>query len=386
MRVLSVYFMFVILSACQSIPDVTFLKSDLLFDQGFDGFADIPIETEKDIFELDQGAKAFARSAVKGVFKPEEKIETLVQHIFSRSDLNLLYRADANTVANQTFQNRAANCLSMSIMTFALAQELGFEVRFQDIKVPEYWTIREGQSLLNRHINLQILPRQKNRIHFHFKKKGYEVDFDAQATRQHFPKTLLKRKQVVAMFHNNNGADALLKNDYVKAYAYFRSAILQSPDLSSAFANLGYLYRLNGHYAFSENAYLQAIKTDKNNLSAWRNLSHLYRYMGQHQKAKDIVSRVARKRASNPFFHINKGDQAFEKQQWEVALQHYKRALKLDRSYHEVFFGLAKTYFALGDFQRSQHFLQLAKKKSRTAQEQTIYQGKLKLLASIKSG
>jgi tetratricopeptide (TPR) repeat protein len=386
MQIVRVLLISIILLGCQAIPEALVSHNALLFDQGFEGFENVSIESEKEIFELNDEAKAFAKSATKGVFKPEEQIQALVHHVFSRSDLNLLYRADANTVANQTFQNKAANCLSMSIMTFALAKELGFGVRFQDIEIPEYWTIREGQSLLNRHINLQIIPRQKNRVHFHFITRGFEVDFDAQTTKQHFPKTLLKLKQVVAMFHNNNGADALLKKDYVKAYAYFRAAILKSPELSSALANLGYLYRLTGHYELSENAYLQAIKKDKNNLSAWRNLSHLYRYMGHDQKAIDIVNRLARKRSGNPFFHINLGDKAFQKEHWQIALRHYQRALKLDKSYHEVYFGLGKTYFELGNIQRSQHYLKLAKKKSRTGQEQTMYQGKINMLASIKSG
>ena len=151
----------------------------LLYDQGFDGFKNVYVESESEIFELDDEAKAFAKSAIKGKFKPKEQIYALVQHIFSRSDLNLLYRAEANTVANQTFQSRAANCLSMSIMTYALAKELGFGVRFQDIEIPEYWTIREGQSLLNRHINLQILPRP-SRENIQFINKGFEVDFDAK--------------------------------------------------------------------------------------------------------------------------------------------------------------------------------------------------------------
>jgi tetratricopeptide (TPR) repeat protein len=216
---------------------------------------------------LDDEAKAFAQSAIRGVFKPKEQIQALVQHVFACSDLNLLYRAEANTVANRTFQNRAAKCLSMSIMTYALANELDFGVRFQDIEIPEYWTIREGQSLLHGHINLQILPRSSWE-HIKFFTQGTEVDFDAQITQQHFPKTLLRLDQVVAMFHNNNGADALLKKDYVKAYAYFRAAFLQFPDLSSVLVNLGYLYRLTGHYELAERTYLRAIKKDKNNLTA----------------------------------------------------------------------------------------------------------------------
>jgi tetratricopeptide (TPR) repeat protein len=386
MQVFIVLLTAIILLGCQTVPEVLVSHKTLIYDQGFEGFENVTVESKKEIFELNDEAKAFAKSTIKGIFKPQEQIQALVQHVFSRSDLNLLYRADATTVANQTFQNRAANCLSMSILTFALAKELGFAVRFQDVEIPEYWTRREGQSLLNRHINLQIIPRQKNLVHFHFITRGFEVDFDAQATRQHFPKTLLNLKQVVAMFYNNNGADALLKKDYVTAYAYFRAAILQSPNVPSVLANLGYLYRLRGFYELSENAYLQAIKQDKNNLSAWRNLSHLYRYMGQDQKALDIVKRVARKRSNNPFYHINMGDKAYEQQHWQIALGHYQQALKLDRSYHEVFFGLGKTYFELGNIQRSHHYLKLAKKKSRTEQEQAVYQGKINMLASIKSG
>ena len=385
MKNFSAFLIAMLFIGCQTAPDVSVSHKILLYDQGFVGFENVSVESKKEIFELNDEAKAFAKSTIKGVFKPKEQIQALVQHVFSRSDLNLLYRTEANTVANQTFQNRAANCLSMSIMTYALANELGFGVRFQDIDIPEYWTIREGQSLLNGHINLQILPRP-SREHIQFVTRGFEVDFDAQATRQHYPKTLLKLNQVVAMFHNNNGADALLKKDYVKAYAYFRAAFLQTPNLPSVLTNLGYLYRLTGHYELAERAYLRAIKNEKSNLAAWGNLSHLYRHMGHDQKAIEIVNRLTRKRSDNPFFHINLGDKAFRKQQWEIALGHYRQALKLDKNTHEVFFGLGKTYFELGNIQRSHYYLKLAKKKSRTEQEQETYQGKINMLATIKSG
>ena len=385
MKNLSTLLIALLFVGCQTVSELQVNHKILLYDQGFEGFKNVYVESESEIFALNDEAKAFAKSAIKGKFKPKEQIYALVEHIFSRSDLNLLYRAEANTVANQTFQNRAANCLSMSIMTYALAKELGFGVRFQDIEIPEYWTIREGQSLLNRHINLQILPRP-NRENIQFINRGFEVDFDAQATRQHFPKTLLNLNQVIAMFHNNNGADALVKKDYVKAYAYFRTALSHSPNLSSVWANLGYLYRLSGHYDLAEKTYLFAIAKDKTNLTAWRNLSSLYSYMGQDEKAKEIVDRVARKRSNNPFFHVNKGDKAFEKQQWQTALEHYQRALRLDKSHHEVFFGLGKTYYELGNIQRSHYYLMLAKKKSRTEDEYVRYQGKINMLAASKSG
>ena len=64
-------------------------------------------------------------------------MEALIYGVFDRSKMNLLYRGDANTLASETFNNRAANCLSLSIMMYALATEAGFDVKFQEIMVPD---------------------------------------------------------------------------------------------------------------------------------------------------------------------------------------------------------------------------------------------------------
>ena len=127
MKCFSILLVAMMFIGCQAVTEMSVSHKTLLYDEGFDN---VTVESEIEIFELNDEAKAFAQSAIRGVFKPKEQIQALVQHVFSRSDLNLLYRSEASTVANQTFHNRAANCLSMSIMTYALANELGFSVRY----------------------------------------------------------------------------------------------------------------------------------------------------------------------------------------------------------------------------------------------------------------
>ena len=370
------------ITACQTIKQARLSSAVVLHDEVFSAFSEYSIESEAQIFALNDEAVAFVKQSLKGVFKPQEQIEALVKNIFSRSRFNLLYRAEANTPASETFDMGAANCLSMSIMTYALAKHAGFAVRFQDIEIPEYWTRREGQSLLNRHINLQILPKSSQEK-MHFITRGFEVDFDAQASREHAPKTFVSIQQVLAMYYNNKGADALLTDEYDKAYAYFRAAISHAPHSAPVLANLGYLYRLNGHKQFAEDAYLRALDVDQDNLTAWGNLAYLYRHTERLAQAAQISARIERKRVNNPFYHVSLGDEAFDKGHWQQSLQHYRTALKLDKSYHEVFFGLAKTYHALGDIVRSKHYLTLAKNKARTQQEEDSYQGKLALLSRL---
>ena len=370
----------VCLVGCKSTQQVNTPSIQILNDTAFPDYGLFPVETEQQVFELDDEAKAFVNRIVAPIYDPIDRMETLIERIFDRSELNLLYMGNANTTAAETFHNRAANCLSLSIMAYSMAKQAGFSVRFQDIDIPEYWTRRDGFSLLNGHINLKIMPRPNSSV-VQFIQQGFEVDFDPQASRNHFPKRFVGRSTILSMYYNNKGADALLANSYTKAYSYFRAAIMTDPDFESAYVNLGFLYRLNGKYQYAENAYTKALEIDPDNLTAWENLAYLYVNVGQQERADEIMARVEQKRRDNPFYHFILGEQEFEKENYLVALDHYRDALRLDKTRHEIFYGLAKTYYQLGDVNRSARYFKKAIQRSRTDQDQRRYQGKLDFLS-----
>jgi tetratricopeptide (TPR) repeat protein len=372
----------VLLSACQSTERVSIDPHTLFYDQGFNGFEHIPIASQEQVFELDQDAKNFVAKAVGLIDDPVDGMETLINNIFDHSAYNLLYQGSANTTASQTFHNRAANCLSMSIMTYALATEAGYGVRFQNIDIPEYWTRREGYSLLNGHINLQLFPKPDPHT-LYLQTRGYQVDFDPLASKKHFPKKFVSKQFVLAMFYNNKGADALLSEDYNRAYAYFREALILAPDFDSAWINLGFLYRLGGFFQQAEDAYKHALNVKPDSLTAWENLAFLYAFTQRQQEADAIHVKVERKRVNNPYYHLNLGEQEFEHENYTEALRHYRKALSIDKTKHEIYFGLAKTFYHLGEVQRSQHYLKQAKRRSFSQQQQDKYQGKLDLLSKL---
>jgi tetratricopeptide (TPR) repeat protein len=369
------------LTACQSAPTVQNVSGPILNDDAFPLAKDVHIESEKDIFRLDKEARNYVKRTVGHIDDPIERTETLARSIFKRLSFDLLYRGDANTTANETFHNRAANCLSLSIMTYALANEADLSVRFQDVQIPEYWTRRDGISLLNGHINLQIIPRPRSANSYYFYKRGYQIDFDPQALRQHFPKTQLTKQQVIAMFYNNKGADALLSNDRDRAYAYFAAALKVEPNFDSALVNLGFLYRVSELYTLSERAYLKALASSPDNLTAWENLAYLYNYSNKMQQAQEILARVESKRLRNPFYHLDLGRREFDQGDLQGALAHFNRALAIDNDRHEIFFALARTYHAMGQKTQSERYLKKAKRTTKNLQEKELYQGKLDLLS-----
>jgi Flp pilus assembly protein TadD len=380
--VLFSFIIIVFFSACQSIVVHIPITKPLLYDQGFPGFSQIIIESEQQVFYLDDKAKAFVASTIKPMHNNAEQMEALVKAVFDRSKMNLLYQDDANTNANDTFYSQTANCLSMSIMTYALATEAGFDVDFQEIMIPEYWTRRSGFSLLNGHINIKMMaPKQPNILEFH--RRSFQVDFDPQPLRYGFPKKLVSKQTVLSMFYNNKGADAFLRKDYVSAYAYFREALVVKPNFDAAWINLGILYRVSEYFPEAEKAYQYALVIHPNSLTALENLAYLYTFTDRNIEAANILAKVEAHRNSNPYYHVLLGEQDMEQKNWEQALAHFRRALALDRGKHEVYFGLARAYFEIGELQQSERYLKQAKNTSINKRDEDRYQTKLEFLSNL---
>jgi tetratricopeptide (TPR) repeat protein len=380
--VLFSFIIIVFFTACQSTAIHIPITKPLLYDQGFPGFSQIIIESEQQVFYLDDRAKAFVASTIKPMHNNAEQMEALVKAVFDRSKMNLLYQDDANTNANDTFYSQTANCLSMSIMTYALATEAGFDVDFQEIMIPEYWTRRSGFSLLNGHINIRMMaPKQPNILEFH--RRSFQVDFDPQPLRYGFPKKLVSKQAVLSMFYNNKGADAFLRKDYVSAYAYFREALVVKPNFDAAWINLGILYRVSEYFPEAEKAYQYALVIHPNSLTALENLAYLYTFTDRNIEAANILAKVEAHRNSNPYYHVLLGEQDMEQKNWEQALAHFRRALALDRGKHEVYFGLARASFEIGELRQSERYLKQAKNTSINKRDEDRYRTKLEFLSNL---
>jgi tetratricopeptide (TPR) repeat protein len=353
----------------------------ILNDDVFPNFHLYEIEKPAQIFALNDDAKTFVRNSILGARTGDDKVQSLIQHIFDRSDLDLIYETSANTNATDTFNRASANCLSLSIMTYAMAKEAGFSSQFQIIDIPELWTRRDGYTLLNSHVNVKIGAKAeigKLRLY----DIDFEVDFDPQTRSKKFSSKGTNIETVVAMFYNNKGADALLQGNNNLAYAYFREAILSSQEYSGTWVNLGFLYRKQGQYDLALKSYKQAIAIDEDYNTAWENLAFLYDRTGNLKAAADIRTRLESKRMNNPFYHQMLAEIDEDEGSFDSSVSHYKKAIRLDSNQHQFYFGLATIYFKKGEFDQSKHYLKLAQRKAGTRKVASAYVNKLNALST----
>lgn len=378
----------VLLSGCQSPTNnqhsVTQLEASLYLDEKFENHNAVYIESEEAIFALNDDMKAMVVNKLSNERDNRKKAMKLLKHFFDSEQVNLAYKAGANVIASQAYQNKEANCLSLTIMAYAIAKAADLDVVFQSVKVPEYWVRNGKMNMLTGHVNLRVMAKKSpNRVVF-LDRGIAEIDFDPFVVKKSFPKRIINKNNVIAMFYNNKGANAMVDGDYVTAYAYFKAATMKDPSFSAAWGNLGILYRFNGYDQLAINTYQYAIYVNSNNLTAMSNLSMLLHFNGEYKQAKKLDNFIMRQRANNPYYYALLADEKFYLGAYNEAIHHYRKAIKLNKNIHEFYFGLAKVYYMLNDIETAQNYMKKAIAKNKVKQLDIQYVAKLDILRQVK--
>jgi tetratricopeptide (TPR) repeat protein len=86
------------------------------------------------------------------------------------------------------------------------------------------------------------------------------------------------------------------------------------------------------------------------------------------------------KRERNPYYYALLADEAFYLGNYEGALLHYRKAIKLNNQAHEFYFGLAKVYYALNENNKAQNAIARAISYNRINSIDVMYLAKLDFL------
>lgn len=342
-------------STVEEKPAVYSNKYNLYLDNAFPNSLSANIETEEEIFALSDEMKEMVKTKLLTQKDHRKRANKLLKQLFLTNQIDISYNSQANLIAKDAYNSKQANCMSLTILAYALAKEAGLNVKFQDVQIPEYW-VRNGQfNMLTGHVNLLLQrPVEDNRIVL-LDRNILEIDFDPYVAKKRFPKREISKATVVSMFYNNKGAQAMVKGDYDLAYAYFKAATIKAPSFSASWGNLAILYRFTENFDVSIDAYRHAIAIDDENLTALSNFAVLLSKLGEEAMALEITNRIYEKRKHNPYFYALLADEELHKGNFESAISFYKKAIRLDQSEHEFYFGLARAYY-LNNNSRSAEF------------------------------
>ena len=374
------------LSACTSTDKKPQLLAPELANNP--SFTVLPVENSIEIFALNDKITQQLDLAFPANKRDLNNTKKLLNFLLANGDASLSYQAGATLTANQAYNDLNANCLSLSILAFSMAEYLGLDGQFQKVHIPEYWAASNGYNLLTGHINLVVTQRRNshttsNVTYLYNNENSLVIDFDPNSRDAKFKTTPITKQRITAMFYNNKGASAMLNGQHDLAYSYFLAATQADEHYSGAWGNLAVLLRLHSQYANAELAYNYALALNPDNNTALGNLALLYQLTERTELADEILTKLDLQRQGNPYYHVALGNDAYLVKNYRDAIKHFNKAKLIDRNIHDSYFGLARTYYQLGDFKQAYTQLRFANKYADFEHDKQRYHNKLQALSAM---
>jgi tetratricopeptide (TPR) repeat protein len=301
------------------------------------------------LFALDAPTLRELQSAVAG--RPGgqgARTARLLELVFGPDLKTFAYAGGHSTPAAQTWHNRRGDCLSLSILTVALARALDVQAQLQEVRVPPLFDRRGTVDFLNQHVNVLVPNERDLRAGGRLLPAGaIVVDFEPQ------PGTRAKGRpltdaEVLARFLNNRAAEQLAAGDERRAYAHFKAAILADPGFLPAQGNLAQLYLRAGLQADAEVLLRRALAHDDSSDFALVSLQQLMLVQGRADEARAFAAALAARRDRDPYYWFGLGLRRLQDGEPARAAAALERAQALTSGFAEIHQVLAIAYWRDG--------------------------------------
>jgi Tfp pilus assembly protein PilF len=309
----------------------------------------------------------------------------LVEALYDHAQLRLEYDTELTRTAAEAFEARAGNCLSLVLMTAALAKQLKLPVTYQTLVGEASWGRSGDLAFAIGHVNITVAKRLVDRVQGLTEDTQLQLSFGVSPVGNGSRMRPVGEQTILAMFMNNRAAESLARGDIGNAYAYAREAVVQDPLFAGAYNTLGIIYQRHGLTAKSEQAYRYALDLDAASRPALSNLAGLVASQQRHGEAAALRARLARLEGEPPFKYYDLGRAAIRAGDYRSARDHLLREIERDPTYHEYHYWLAVALVGLGDTEQARQHLTQAMNHSTTRRDQAIYSAKLQRLAPTRT-
>ncbi len=376
LQVLSAATVAFVLVACASAPPpfVERPEAPLFADARF-GKPTEPVSTDR-VFEVSDAMRRYLQADIAHQLRTEGTKNGLIQALYQKTQLRLEYDSRMTKTAAETFAARSGNCLSLVIMTAALAKELRLPVYYQSAVLDETWSRTGSLLFASGHVNLTLGHRNiSGGINRDL--KSTTIDFLPPEETRGMRTRVIEEETVVAMYANNRAAEALVGGRLDDAYAWTREALRRDPSFMSALNTLGVVYLRHGDVELATRAFDRVLTAEPSNTRALANMAEARERQDRNGEAALLRARLAKIESTPPFHFFNLGMAAMQRNDYLSARDYFAREVARADYYHEFHFWLGVADWRLGDVDAARKHLKIAMSNSTTRGQHDLYAAKL---------
>ena len=292
------------------------------------------------------------------------------------------YAGDTFT-ATEAFEKRSGNCLTLAILTTALANVVGLDVYYKKVFTPPIYRRHNHVLTTSAHVKTIVLGPEAE------EKKLGVVYFRSRTVIDYFPSSLNDTGEYVAfndfisMYYQNKAAKAMAVNNSSLVYSLLSTAMHQNPLNSETLNALAVFYRQNMLYKKARDIYEFAIENNVESIHTLSNYAVLLSEVGDTATLAKIESKILDVEENNPYQWYDQGVKYLNQGETRRAVALFNKSIKTGPYLSEGYMGLAKAYFLLGDTERAESKLKKAKELAFGEKERGLYAAKLDALQRV---
>ena len=356
-------------------------SSGLSFDPA--PFGERPaIADESEIYSLTEQQEsdflAFFNDPSQQAISAHERIYAYLLETTSDFD----FHSDTRTAA-RTLDEASGNCLSLAIVTTALANAVDVDTGYLLVDSTPIFERQGGIVSKTIHVRSILYDpawESEKEGERETSRPGIQFDYFPDDTQRARLIGNLRENAYVAMYYSNMAGEALTAGDSDAAFWYLLESLRHDPDNAIALNTMAVVYRRTGNEQMAERIYRYGIDSLPENVSFLRNYHSLLKRQGRDEEAEAISRTIATLDDPNPFHWVNAGRSALSDGEFEEATRHLRRAIRIAPYLHEAHALMAVAHLQMGNPSRSERELRRAMDIAQRESTRSLYQAKLTVI------
>ncbi|WP_395338058.1 tetratricopeptide repeat protein [Ningiella sp. W23] len=339
------------------------------------------LSPNSDIFALSR-----AQKAEFDAYFLDKKYAHISEHTrfayFLESRLESFTYHGATYKAGEAFEKMSGNCLSLAILTTALANHAGLEIEYQRVNSAPVYSKHGNIMLLSTHVRTRVYgkrpPFKPNTI-----VSRPFVTIDYFPNRGDVRGDYVSAETFLGMYYRNVAAQALIDQDIQLAYQYIAQGLSLDIKDAESLNLLALLMKRSGLKQEAAAIYQDMLDYELYSLNAVENYANLLNEIGFDDQAHKIWKNLPKNiNEDNPYQWLRIAQQHYKLGEMRLALRYAQKASEKAPYLHEPYHLIAKVHFDTHKLGASRKALEQAKTLSKTKEQEKRYLAKLHSLTT----
>lgn len=339
--------------------------------------ADIPALEQ--LFSLSDAQQqdflSYFHSPSQSAYEPEYRLQNYLQN-------KLLYFSyeGANHSAQVALEKLRGNCMTLALLTSALARLAGIEVGYQLVYQEPLIDYSNSIFITSSHIRTYLYQAADQ------PKAGEWIVRRAALVIDYFPDSgqlkgaTISQQRFYAMLYNNLAADALLQGNTDQAFHLSQTALQKDNSYSPAVNMIALMYHRKGAIAEARLWFNYGMQLTDNQITLLTNYRDLAKKINDQPLLEKINQQLLNNEDDNPYAWLALAIDAERNQQMEQAKRYYKKLLEKAPYLHNANLALIRLYLQEQNFSAAQGLIEQAMRYAYEPKRMEFYQTKLSAL------